>query len=360
MVAISARPRLPADPPARRGVDPARRGDERGSRVVAGCAKAFGGTPVLHGVDLDVPAGSLTAVLGPSGCGKTTLLRVIAGFERADARHGRASAARSLDDGRTHARARAPRDRLRPAGGRALPAPRRRRQRRLRPAARRARAAPRRGAAGAGRARRRSAGGCPHELSGGQQQRVALARALAPAARAGAARRALRRARRRPARAGARRGRARPCAAGRHRAARHPRPGGGALAGRLGRGHARRARSSSTGRPPSSTSTRRTARLAALPRRGQPARRDLPGRDRPDPAWPLPLSAATQGGRRRRQRLCFVRPEQLEVQPLGEVETDMIGAIAGDRRRASSSAPSRAACTRRRSTWRCRSGRAAG
>jgi iron(III) transport system ATP-binding protein len=37
---------------------------------------------VLRGVELDAPAGSLTAVLGLSGCGKTTLLRAIAGFER--------------------------------------------------------------------------------------------------------------------------------------------------------------------------------------------------------------------------------------------------------------------------------------
>ncbi|MHB8242247.1 MAG: ABC transporter ATP-binding protein [Solirubrobacteraceae bacterium] len=51
---------------------------------VSGVWKAYGGTPVLQGIDLDVPAGSLTAVLGLSGCGKTTLLRVIAGFERAE------------------------------------------------------------------------------------------------------------------------------------------------------------------------------------------------------------------------------------------------------------------------------------
>ncbi|MCW2714863.1 MAG: Fe(3+)-transporting ATPase, partial [Frankiales bacterium] len=50
-----------------------------------GVRKAFGPTEVLCGIDLDIPAGSLTAVLGPSGCGKTTLLRLIAGFTEADA-----------------------------------------------------------------------------------------------------------------------------------------------------------------------------------------------------------------------------------------------------------------------------------
>jgi iron(III) transport system ATP-binding protein len=46
--------------------------------------KAFGSNQVLDGLSLDVPAGSLTAVLGSSGSGKTTLLRLVAGFERAD------------------------------------------------------------------------------------------------------------------------------------------------------------------------------------------------------------------------------------------------------------------------------------
>ncbi len=47
-------------------------------------SKTFGHTPVLRGVDLDLPAGGRTAVVGSSGCGKTTLLRSIAGFETPD------------------------------------------------------------------------------------------------------------------------------------------------------------------------------------------------------------------------------------------------------------------------------------
>jgi len=51
---------------------------------IADLTKAFGAAPVLRGVGLDVASGELLAILGASGGGKTTLLRLIAGFERAD------------------------------------------------------------------------------------------------------------------------------------------------------------------------------------------------------------------------------------------------------------------------------------
>jgi iron(III) transport system ATP-binding protein len=147
---------------------------------VAGLEKRFDALEVLRGIDLAVPAGSFTALLGPSGSGKTTVLRILAGFDRAD--RGTVTVGGSVvDDG----------------------------QRVLAPERRRIGYVPQEGALfphmsvernvgfGLGGRRERARGKArvdellemvgladlgpryPHQLSGGQQQRVALARALA-------------------------------------------------------------------------------------------------------------------------------------------------------------------------------------
>jgi len=52
--------------------------------TVANVSKRFNDFTALNDVSIDVPDGSLTALLGPSGSGKSTLLRIIAGLEQPD------------------------------------------------------------------------------------------------------------------------------------------------------------------------------------------------------------------------------------------------------------------------------------
>ena len=150
------------------------------SLTVKDLTKSFGATPVLTGVDLHVPGGSLTALLGPSGCGKTTLLRLIAGFDDPDSGTvvvgdrvvtgpGRSVAARRRGIGFV------------PQEGGLFP--------HLTVAANINFGLPRAQRRDGGRVRELLAlvglasdlaDRSPHQLSGGQQQRVALARALAP------------------------------------------------------------------------------------------------------------------------------------------------------------------------------------
>ena len=140
-------------------------------------SRSFGPVHALAGLSLDIAPGELVALLGPSGCGKTTALRIVAGFERADA-------GAVLVNG---------------ADVSAIPAARRDmgmvfqsyslfpnmsalenvgfglRMRKLRAGDRRRRAADLLDMVGLSAHARHF----PHQLSGGQQQRVALARALA-------------------------------------------------------------------------------------------------------------------------------------------------------------------------------------
>jgi iron(III) transport system ATP-binding protein len=159
-------------------VDEATPGAALGLRTVD-LHKSFGNQAVLSGVDLEVPTGSLTAVLGPSGSGKTTLLRVVAGFERAD-RGTIALGGRIVEDDH---HALPPEQRgigyvpqegslfphLTVAANVAFGLPRSERKKRGGPIDELLEMV---GLGGLGRR-------YPHQLSGGQQQRVALARALA-------------------------------------------------------------------------------------------------------------------------------------------------------------------------------------
>ncbi len=53
--------------------------------TITGLTLHHGGRPVLDALSFDVQAGALTALVGPQGSGKSALMRVLAGFEHAQA-----------------------------------------------------------------------------------------------------------------------------------------------------------------------------------------------------------------------------------------------------------------------------------
>jgi len=52
-----------------------------------GVSKSFGAVRALDGVDLDVPAGHVTALVGDNGAGKSSLIKTVAGLWAPDAGH---------------------------------------------------------------------------------------------------------------------------------------------------------------------------------------------------------------------------------------------------------------------------------
>lgn len=141
---------------------------------------SFSNGPVIRDLSMTLPRGAIGCLLGPSGCGKTTVLRTIAGFEKAE--RGRISLhGQSVDSSETFI----PPEKRRTGmvfqdyalfphltvggnvafGLKELPVKiRKERVNYLLDKV----------------GLRDFEGSYPHELSGGQQQRVALARALAP------------------------------------------------------------------------------------------------------------------------------------------------------------------------------------
>ena len=58
---------------------------------VTGLSAGYGGFRILDGLDLDLAAGRITAIVGSNGAGKSTLLRALAGLLP---RGGRATSSR--------------------------------------------------------------------------------------------------------------------------------------------------------------------------------------------------------------------------------------------------------------------------
>jgi ABC-type Fe3+/spermidine/putrescine transport system ATPase subunit len=145
---------------------------------LTGINKRFGETVAVDDVSLDIASGEFLTLVGASGCGKTTLLRIIAGFARADSgaltidgRHLEALPPSRREIGFVfQSYALFPTQTVAQNIGFALSVRHRPRAEIARRVAELCELTRLEGMEGR----------YPHELSGGQQQRVALARALAP------------------------------------------------------------------------------------------------------------------------------------------------------------------------------------
>ena len=52
---------------------------------MTGIRKSFGSNSVLRGVDFDIQAGEVHALMGENGAGKSTLMNILTGLHKADA-----------------------------------------------------------------------------------------------------------------------------------------------------------------------------------------------------------------------------------------------------------------------------------
>ena len=71
-----------------------------------GIQKRFPGVHALRGVNLDVHAGEVVALLGENGAGKSTLMKIVGGIEQPDAGEVLIDGAPVVDPRRPHARPR--------------------------------------------------------------------------------------------------------------------------------------------------------------------------------------------------------------------------------------------------------------